>query len=497
MRQPTQSEASAPEGIERFIVFGVVALALLLAALNQTTAVVALPQIAKGIGASFIWVGWVITSYQLAQCVTMPLVGRLSDKFGRKRIFMIAVAIFTLSSFGAGASNNIVMLIACRTLMAVGGGAFMPSAAGIVSDQFPRQRQQAIGLFSSIFPIGGILGPNLGGFLVEHFSWRWAFYINVPIAATVFVLAWFLLKESKRPVEHRFDFSGAAFLGLGIVSFMLALALLGGKYDIPLGAIIALLASSVALLLLFWRHELHHPEPIVDLELLNLRPFVAANLFNTFFGAIAFGFFSFIPMFTVAVYGFTTLQSGNVLTGRALAMIVVSSLTSFFLLKRVSYRRLIIGGLVLIAMSLLTLSAGFNQVNVLGLAIPDFWLVSFVLTFSGAGVGLLNPPSNNAGMELLPSKVAAITGLRGMLRSAGGVISTTVIFFLLTGYQHQAQGLQEVFLILGLLMPLVIPLVLMMPTGREKPLAQDTGHGRELRPAAPPSSSATAIHPPR
>lgn len=459
-------------GIRRYVIFGTISLALLMSAMSMTAVIVALPEIATGLNTPLIWVGWIITSFQLAQSVAMPLSGRLSEQFGQKRVFIIAAAIFGLSALGAGLSSNIAMLIILRVIMAAGGGAFMPSAAGIVSELFPRHRAQAIGLFGSIFPIGGILGPNLGGFLVHQFSWRWAFLMNVPVAGAVVVLAWLLIPQARHDAKQHLDILGAMLFVSGILSFMLGLTLLGADYGLPLAAIWGLLVLSVVLLLIFWRHEVRTVQPIIDVEILQMRPFIASNIYNILFGVTVFGLFSFMPLFAVTEYGFNTLMSGVVLTGRSIAMIVVSAVTSLFLLRRVGYHPLLIGGLLLVAGSVFALSTGAKDVSLLGLPISNFWLLTGMLALGGTGMGFANPAANNAGMELLPSKVSSIIGLRGMFRSLGGVLSTTIIFFFLAGYADKGQGLREIFLILSFLTLLAIPIVFMMPTGREKPLTR-------------------------
>ena len=135
------------------------------------------------------WSSWTITVYALGQIMVMPLAGRISDQFGRRRVFIGAIALFTIASLCCGLADDIYVLVALRAVQAIGGGSFMPSATGIVSDQFGPDRDRAIGLFTSIFPIGGIVGPILGGVFVTYWSWRWIFLVNVPIGIVLLVLA--------------------------------------------------------------------------------------------------------------------------------------------------------------------------------------------------------------------------------------------------------------------------------------------------------------------
>ncbi len=459
----------------RYIVFGIVALGLLQSSISSTIVVIAIPNIAAGLHAQLVWVGWVITGYQLAQAVAMPLAGRLSEVLGQKRLFLLCVGIFTLSALAAGGATSMTMLIISRSIMGVGGGALLPTAAAIVGNEFPKRRAQAIGLFSSIFPIGAVIGPTVGGLVLQQLSWRWTFYMNIPIGLLILLLSWRLLRESEQRTRHHLDLIGAVMLSVAILSFMLGLSLLGGDHAVSGVIIWGLLAASLALVLVFWRYETRSPEPILDLDLLRLKPFIASNAFNAIFGATVFGFFSFVPLYAVLVYGLSTFQSGSVLIARGVVMIVASSITSLLLLDRLSYRILIIAGMIIISITMLIMGAAPNGPMVFGIHVSDYWLLTGVLALGGFGTGLQNPPSNNAGMELMPSKVAAISGLRGMFRNMGGVISTTIIFSLLEGYTDRAAGLRHIFLALGLLIPLVFPLVMLMPTGREKPLQQASG----------------------
>src|ERR671926_441311 len=158
--------------------------------IDATVVSVALPAMMRELNTSLVWLGWTLTAYMLTQTSIMPLAGKLTETFGRMRVFLACVGLFTLGSLLCGLAPNIEVLIACRVLQALGGGGILPSAAGIVAQEFPHNRARMIGLFSSIFPIGGIVGPNLGGLIVEHWSWREVFLINVPIGVLVLAILW-------------------------------------------------------------------------------------------------------------------------------------------------------------------------------------------------------------------------------------------------------------------------------------------------------------------
>lgn len=218
---------------------------------------------------------WTLTAYQLVQVVMLPLAGKLSDSLGRKRVLLFCVGIFTLGSLLCGLAPTIWVLVAARAVQAIGGGGLMPSAVGMVSDQYRERRAQAIGLFTSVFPIGAIIGPNLGGLILEHWTWREMFYVNVPIGiAALLGVALLMPRDAFRQARH-IDLPGIALYGAAIV---LLLASMTGAADDPelwrspllWGAVIA----SIALFVLFLRYIRSAADPIMDFDLVVRQPFL-------------------------------------------------------------------------------------------------------------------------------------------------------------------------------------------------------------------------------
>src|SRR4051795_10150238 len=189
----------------KYIFFGLAALGVLMASIDSTIVAVGLPQLEKGLQAPLIWVGWTLTAYQLVQVVMLPLAGKLSDSLGRRRVFLFCVGTFTLGSLLCGLAPSIGFLIVARAIQAIGGGGLMPSAVGIISDHYRERRAQARGLFTSVLPIGGVLGPNLGGFILEHWTWRDMFFVNLPIGVVVFVGALLMLKGDVKTQSRHID----------------------------------------------------------------------------------------------------------------------------------------------------------------------------------------------------------------------------------------------------------------------------------------------------
>jgi EmrB/QacA subfamily drug resistance transporter len=441
-----------------------------MASIDSTIVAVGLPQLEKGLHAPLAWVGWTLTAYQLVQVVMLPVAGKLSDTLGRKRVFIFCVAMFTLGSLLCGLAPSIGWLILFRALQAIGGGGLMPSAVGIVSDEFAERRAQAIGLFTSVFPIGGIIGPNLGGYLLAHWSWRSLFFINLPLGILVVTGVQFLIKErATTKKELHIDVRGLAIFASAMIALLYGLTTLGeeaGNWRHPLPW--AIIALSVVLLAFFMRHIRRTPHALLDYQLVTRNPFLAANLYNVCFGAAAFGFFSFVPYYAVVKFGLTTQQSGTVITPRALLMIVTSTLGSIFII-RLGYRLPMLIGMALVMTSLVLLGQGWNAVHIGGITVQGFWLLAIIVAFSGVGMGLAAPSSNNAALDLAPHKAAELTGMRGMFRQTGGIIGIAGVVVALSFFQDQGEGLTKIFLVLAGILSLTIPLSLMIPdTAREK-----------------------------
>jgi EmrB/QacA subfamily drug resistance transporter len=383
---------------------------------------------------------------------------------------------FTVSSIACGLAPNIYVLVFFRFLQGIGGASFLPTAAGIVSDQFPENRESAIGLFTSIFPIGGIIGPNLGGWIISQYSWRCIFYINLPIGLVLIILITTLLHDGKVSSRPNIDFTGAALFFGAILFLMLGLNHFAENFsNFSLFLAALWVGVSVFFLYLFFWQEKRASKPILDMALLKSRPFLAANLFNMIVGAGVFGVFSFIPFYAISVQKLTVLASGMILTPRSIGAIFSSALTSF-LLKRWGYRRPIILGTILISLSTILLAdQKFLMFRVLGIHLGATESLLILIMVTGIGLGILLPGANNACIELMPEKVATITGLRGMFRSIGGVCGISLITIILHLSATPAMGFRLVFIGSGFGLLLAIPLAFLMPSGRKREGQKLTG----------------------
>jgi len=433
----------------RYLIFATVSVALMLSSIAATSLVVAFPTIMAAFSVPIIIAGWMISIYQLGLTATMPIVGKVSDVLGKKFTLMTCLVLFISGSMFCALSPNIGWLIFFRLIQAIGGGGFMPAAVGIVAEEFPESRQKAIGLFSSIFPIGQIIGPNLGGWLVDSFGWRSVFWVNVPIGLVALLFSALLLHPDKKKGAS-IDVLGAFLVGGSLASLMLGLTLMG--YKAMLGLAWMMLSVAIVLALLLLRHEARVEDPILDIEVLKTKPFIAANVYNFVYGTAVIGVLSLIPTYAASVYGMSALECGLLLTPRSVGMIASSVMTSIFIV-RWGYRWPMIVGSSATVVGLFFL--GFEPKNTA--------LLYVIMLVLGFGVGTASPAANNACIELMPQRAATITGVRGMFRQTGGAVSVTIATLVLHKIGDMALGFSAIFIGLAMAFMATMPLIFMMP----------------------------------
>ncbi len=425
-------------------------------AVDQTIVATALPAIQAGLHTRINWAGWTITTYSLAQVLAMPVAGRLSDQFGRKTIFLSAAAVFTIASLCCGLSTSISMLIALRGVQALGGGAFMPSASGIVADQFGPDRDRALAMFTSILPIGGIAGPVLGGLFVTYWSWRGIFLINVPIGIALIILCALVIPRSVRRARAPVDVVGVLLLGSMLLAVMFGFAFLGAGSSSPASwSFLAPEGLGVTAGIFFVRHIQRHASPFIPARLLYGHGFGVMNLINFVYGGAVLGLAAVVPLYAELRYGLHPLAAGTLLTSRAVGMIAVAGIASMAL-RRTGSRRPMIIGFSLIALGLVLL---WLPPHVLG---PYGWL-AVAAGLTGLGMGMAVPATNNATLQLAPDQVAAITGLRGMFRQSGSILTISATTALLATAPDPAVAQSRVFLVFAAAMLALIPLILVVP----------------------------------
>jgi EmrB/QacA subfamily drug resistance transporter len=454
--------------MRRYLIFISAGLALLMSAIDSTVVAVAFPKFMEDFGANVLWAGWTISVYLIAVTTVTPLAGDLSDTFGRKKVFLTSLILFAASSLFCSLAPNIYALVAFRFLQGIGGACFLPTVAGIASDQFPENRERGIGLISSIYAVGTIIGPNLGGWIVSRYSWRYVFYINLPIGIGLIVMTLILLSDSTVSVGSGIDFAGASFFGGSTLFLMLGLNFIGESLSaFSLLSAAIFFVFSFCSLSLFFRQEKKTPNPIVDIALLKSKPFFAANLYNVIFGVGVLAIFAVVPLYATSVHKLSTLISGVILTPRSVG-VIVASVTTSFLLKRWGYRWPMVLGLIVISLPTILLGQGLQLWRMVGTHLGIAEILSFLVLVCGIGAGIANPASNNACIELMPEKVATISGLRGMFKTLGQALGISIITLILHLSSNAINGFRFTFVSFGLGLLFAIPLVFLMPSGKKE-----------------------------
>jgi EmrB/QacA subfamily drug resistance transporter len=441
----------------RRLVFAIVSLGLFMAAVDGTIVATALHPIGQSLHSTINWTAWTVTIYQLGQIMAMPLAGKISDQFGRKRVYVLSAVVFTTSSLACGLSTSIYMLVAFRLIQAMGGGAFMPSASGIVADHFGRDRDKALAMFTSIFPIGGIVGPVFGGLIAQDWSWRGIFFVNVPIGMALVILAIKYLPRGIRRPAASLDIKGVALLALTILFGMLGVTTLGtaGLKPWDPRCIVPFVAACV-MGAVFLRHSRRSPAPFIALRLLVGKSFLVMNIVNVVFGTAILGFSALVPLYAQNRYHVPLASAGTLLTARAIGTVCLAGLAAM-LLRRTGCRLPMVVGFSAIAFGLVMLAieapAGVP---------PYLWLAAWSL-LTGLGMGVSLPATNNATLQLAPDEVAQIAGLRGMFRQSGGILSLSITTALLARSSNAGVTQAYAFGAEAVLMLLMVGLVFLVP----------------------------------
>lgn len=452
----------APRPTRRVIIFAVVALALLMSSLDQTIVATALHALQHGLHTSINWASWTITAYSLGLILMLSVAGKLSDRFGRRRFFLVSVAVFAGASLCCGLASNIYLLIVLRAIQAAGGAGFTPSATGIVVDHFGSGRDKAVGLFGSIFPIGAMTGPIFGGLFVTYWSWRGIFLVNVPIGILLIVLGLGFVPRDppRRAVERqRMDVRGMVLLGVGVLAGMIGVSYLGeagARLWSPL--FLGPLLVGILAVGLFARHIGRATNPFIPPRLIRGRGFAAVNVINILYGGAVSGVIALVPLYATNRYGIDALRSGTLLTGEGVAVIVLSTVAAF-LLRRTGYRLPLYSGAAAIAVGMLALA--FSP----PIASPYLWLVA-ATCLVGVGTGWSSPASRNACLQLAPDQSAPLAALRSTGRQVGQITVVSVTAAILAPAADPGHVQAYVFAAFALLLVAGLSVIARVPEHR-------------------------------
>jgi EmrB/QacA subfamily drug resistance transporter len=406
------------ERLKRRALLGVM-VSVFLAAMESTVVVTAMPVVTRSLGGLEIY-AWVFAGFLLTSTVTMPLWGRLSDLFGRRRTILTGLTIFLVGSALSGLSANMAQLITFRMLQGLGAGSIMTIGMTIVADLYGLERRaKTQGYLSGVWGIASLVGPLIGGFLTDHGLWRWVFYINLPFGAIAMVLLGTALRAApaseKRPV---IDYAGIVLFATGISALLFGVSVGGMHRFVAAEALISLAVSAIALGA-FVVVERRAVEPIVPLRLFRYRMFVAAVTTGCLSGMAMFGALSFVPLYLQQVSGHSATGTGLVLMPFVLGWVAMS-IVSARLVLRIGYRVVMVGGMTSLVLSFFLLSQWGTELTTL-VAIRD-------AIFGGIGMGLTMVPMLIAVQSAVPrADLGVATSLTQFFRSVGGAVGVSVM----------------------------------------------------------------------
>ncbi|EIT85694.1 EmrB/QacA family drug resistance transporter [Fictibacillus macauensis ZFHKF-1] len=401
----------------KWIVTGLL-LAMLTAAMDNTIVVTAMGTIVGDLGGldSFIWI---VSAYMVASMAGMPIFGKLSDMYGRKRFFIFGLVLFMIGSALCGTASSILELGIYRAIQGIGGGALIPIAFTIVFDIFPPEKRGKMGgLFGAVFGFSSIFGPLLGAYITDYISWHWVFYINLPIGCVSLLLVSMFYKESPIHSKQKVDWGGAVTLVGAVVSLMFALELGGQKYAWDSAVIISLFGVFIVLLGLFLWIEPKVREPIIAFSMFSNRLFAGSTLVGLFYGIAFMAATVYIPIFVQGVYGGSATNSGLILLPMMLGS-VISAQVGGFLIPRMSYRNIMV-------LSGILLLAGFSLLSTLSPSTPRLLLTLYMIV-TGVGVGFSFSVLSNASIHHFDVRQrGSATSTYNFIRSLGMTLGITI-----------------------------------------------------------------------
>jgi EmrB/QacA subfamily drug resistance transporter len=417
----TATEPAAVRPNIRLILFGLMT-AMMLAMLDNMIVSTALPRIVGEFGGLSHFT-WVVTAYVLGTTVSTPIWGKLGDLYGRKTVFLTSIGLFLLGSalcgmsgsgLLGGSADGMVQLIAFRAVQGLGAGGLMVGVMAIIADLVPpRERGRYQGLMAGIMAIAMVAGPLVGGFITDNLSWRWAFYVNLPLGGIALILLATTLHLPKYRTEHRIDWLGAGLLSVGITAIVLITTWGGNQYDWTSPQILGLTALAVVSLVAFGYVERRVPEPILPLGLFANRNFAVISVIGFLLGFAMFGAMNFLPLFQQTVQGASATNSGLLLLPLMFGMLVVSIIVGRAITKTGRYRMFpIIGGVAM--------TAGMALLMLIDVNTSKTQLALYMVVL-GVGMGFLMQTSMLIAQNSVEQKdLGAASGAATFFRSIGG-----------------------------------------------------------------------------
>jgi EmrB/QacA subfamily drug resistance transporter len=400
------------------LIFGLM-IAMLFGALDQTIVGTAMPRIVGELGGLGL-MAWLTTAYMLTSTVVVPIAGKLADLIGRKVVYVTGLVIFIGASALCGMAQGMTELIIFRALQGIGGGIMMPMAMIIIGDIFTgKERAKWQGVFGGLFGLSSVIGPQVGGWLVDSLNWRWVFYINLPVGVLATILIAMALPKHKAQGKVVFDIPGMATMIVGVVSLLLALTF--GGVDFPWGSwqIVGLFALAVVSLIAFGVIESKAKEPILPIRLFKNRVFTSINAVGFLMSVGMFGAIMFVPLFMQGIVGVSASASGTVMTPLMITMIITSIIGGQIVYK--------IGVRLQIMIGMIVMAGGFIFLTNMGMETTKLG-ASGIMVVLGVGMGLVMPILTLALQDSFPkSELGVVTSSSQFFRSIGGTFGMTVL----------------------------------------------------------------------
>jgi EmrB/QacA subfamily drug resistance transporter len=461
----------------RWVFVGIM-LSIFLAAIESTVVATAMPTVVASLGGIRIY-SWVFSGFLLTQTVTMPLWGRFSDLYGRRSVYLVGLATFLVGSALSGAAQDMVQLIVFRMIQGLGAGALMTLGYTIIGELFGLERRARMqGYISSVWGVASLLGPWVGGMLTDHVSWRWVFYINLPIGAiAVVVIATALTGMPRPPRRPVLDWAGVVLFAAGVSAILLGIVEAGRAGSWSGLDVVALLVLGGSVLVAFVAVERRATEPIVPPRLFKTRMIVAAVITRFLAGMAMFGALSFVPLFLQSVTGASATGAGLVLTPFVLGWVVTSVLSARLVL-RVGYRSVVLAGMggltgafLLFTRWSVSLTPGGAMVDVL---------------LAGVGMGLVVVPMLIAVQSVVArNDLGAATSMTQFFMSIGGALGLSIMGAVMAQRLHaglpMADALHGVFVVGLAICAAAVASAFLVPPGRAQDLARAELRGEPTR----------------
>lgn len=391
--------------------------AMFFAAINQTIVSTAMPRIIAILG-GIEYYTWVITIYMLTSTIATVLVGKLSDIYGRKPFLLAGIVFFIIGAFLCGTSTTVFQLIAYRGIQGLGGGILMSATVTAVGDLFaPRERAKWTGIMMAVFGFSSVIGPTLGGFLVDHIAWKWIFWIFLPLGLVAFGMIWSMFPKTARKTTESIDYLGSILLTLMLISLLIGFSWAGTKYDWDSVQIIGLLAASIIFLVILLFVERKAKSPVLPLSLFKNSIVTISNSIGFLMNAGMMGAMMYLPFFVQGVLGISPTNSGFVNMPMSIAMIFLSTLSGRWISKSGKYKRFAIAGMPFMVVGMLMM-AFMNNVGV---------AVAAMIVF-GIGLGISMPVFTlTVQNAVAPTQLGVATATATLFRNLGGTIGIAVM----------------------------------------------------------------------